>query len=148
MAVGRGAHGCRRGVASGQALVQPGFERGGAEQAAGDAREDFPDVDGAEVSRDIGEVGGGGALLQCAGELPAVVDQRADEAEEAAGAAGCVGAGGRPILVRIGAVGWAGGGGRGGHERDRSISGGAVARNIFPITFLTEPICRKISFPA
>jgi hypothetical protein len=33
---------------------------------------------GAEVSRDVGEVGGGGALLQRGGELPAVVDQRSD----------------------------------------------------------------------
>jgi hypothetical protein len=69
--------------------------------------------------------------LQRAGELPAVVDQRADEAEEAAGAGGCIGAGGGPILVRIRAIGWDGGGGRGGHERDRSIGGRAVARNSF-----------------
>jgi hypothetical protein len=67
---------------------RPGFERGGAKQAAGDAREDFPDVDGAEVPRDVGEVGGGGALLQRGGELPAVVHQRAQEAEEARGAGG------------------------------------------------------------
>ena len=133
LAAGRGAHGGRRGLPRGRALVQPGFERGGAEQAAGDARDDFPDVDGAEVPRDVGEVGGGGALLQRDGELPAVVDQRPDEAEEAPGAGGCVRAGGWPILVGIGAVGWDGGGGRGGHERNRSIGGGAVTRRLFPI---------------
>jgi hypothetical protein len=31
-----------------------------------------------------------------------------------------------------------GGGRRGGHERDKNIGGGAVARNIFPITQLTK----------
>jgi hypothetical protein len=70
------------------------------------------------------------ALLQRGGELPAIVDQRADEGEEAPGAAGCVRTGGRPILVGIGAVGWDGGG-RGGHERNMNLSGGSVARNIF-----------------
>jgi hypothetical protein len=140
LARGWGARGGCCGLLADKAAGQSGFERGGAKQAAGNAREDFPDVDGAEVSRDVGKVGGGGALLQRAGELPAVVDQRADEAEETPGAAGCVRAGGRPILVRIGAVGWNGGGGRGGHERDRSISGGLVARNIFPITQLTKQL--------
>ena len=52
---------------------------GGAKQPAGDACEDFSDVDGAEVPRDVGEVGRGGALLQRGGQLSAVVDQRADE---------------------------------------------------------------------
>ena len=100
-------------------------------QAAGDAREDLPDVDDAEVPRDVGEVGRGGALLQRGGEVPAVGDQRADEGEEVPGAAGCVGAGGRPILVRIGAVGWTGSGGRGGHGRSKTIIGGDVSRKIF-----------------
>jgi hypothetical protein len=54
--------------------------------------------------------------------LPAVVDQRAQETEQAAGAGGCVRAGGRPILVRIGAVGWDGGG-RGGHRRNKTHTG-------------------------
>ena len=56
--------GGRCGLLPGEAAGQPGLERCGAEQAAGDAREDFPDVEGAKVSRDIGGVGGGGALLQ------------------------------------------------------------------------------------
>jgi len=130
LATGWGARGGWCGRLAGEAAGQSGFERGGAKQAAGDAREDFPNVDGAEVSRDVGEVGGGGALLQRVGQLPAIVDQRADEGEEAPGAAGCVRAGGRPILVRIGAIGL-GCGGRSGHERDENIGGGAVARNIF-----------------
>ena len=62
--------------ARGWVADQPGFERGGAKQAAGDAREDLSDVAGAEVARDVGEVGRGGALLQRGGQVPAVVDQR------------------------------------------------------------------------
>jgi hypothetical protein len=53
---------------------QLGLERRGAKQAAGDAREDFSDVDDAEVPRDVGEVGRGGPLLQRGGEVPAVGD--------------------------------------------------------------------------
>ena len=109
---------CRR-LADG-AADQPGLERGGAKQAAGDAGEDFSDFAGAEVPRGVVEVGRGGALLQRGGQVPAVVDQRADEGEEAEGAGGCVRAGGRPVLVGIGAVGWAGGGGRVGHGRGRT----------------------------
>src|ERR1700734_2900116 len=107
---------------SGRGPVRPAGGGGG--------REDCPEGEGAEVSRDIGGVGGGGALLQCAGELPAVVDQRAQQPEEASGAGGCVSAGGRPILVRIGAVGFDGAG-RGGHGRNMNLCEGSVARNIF-----------------
>jgi hypothetical protein len=82
--MGRSGRG-RCGLLPGEAAGQSGLERGGAQQAAGDAREDLSDVDGAEVSRDIGGVGGGGALLQRAGELPAVIDQRAQEGEKASG---------------------------------------------------------------
>ena len=65
LATGWGARdGGRCGLLAGEAAGQSGLERGGAQQAAGDAREDFPDVEGAKVSRDIGGVGGGGALLQ------------------------------------------------------------------------------------
>ena len=100
-------------------------------QASGDAGENLRDVDGAEVSRDIGKVGGGGALLQRAGELAAVVDQGAEDGEEAGGADGDVGGDGWPILVGIGGVGWCGGGGWRGHERNKNIGDGAVSRNIF-----------------
>jgi len=103
-ASGGGGQGGRWGRLADGVADQPGLERG-AKQAAGDARDDFSDVDDAEVPRDVGEVGLGGALLQRGGQVPAVGDQRADEGEEAPGAAGCVGAGGRPILVAIGAVG-------------------------------------------
>lgn len=57
----------------------PGFERLGTEEAAGDARQDQGDVAGAEGVRSAAERGG---------ELFAVVNELADEAEEAAGAAG------------------------------------------------------------
>ena len=76
------------GVQSGGVADYPGFERLGTEEAAGDAREEQGDVTGAERGRIDPERGG---------ELPAVVDELADEAEEAAGAAGfgiCGGLGG------------------------------------------------------
>ena len=76
------------GVQSGGVADYPGFERLGTEEAAGDAREEQGDVTGAERGRIDPERGG---------ELPAVVDEPADEAEEAAGAAGfgiCGGLGG------------------------------------------------------
>ena len=57
---------------------QLGLERGGAKQAAGDARDNFSDVDGAEVARDVGEVSRGGALLRRGGQMPAVGDERAE----------------------------------------------------------------------
>ena len=67
------------GVQSGGCADYPGFERLGTEEAAGDAREDQGDVAGAER---------GGIAAERGGELPAVVDELADEAEEAAGTAG------------------------------------------------------------
>ena len=81
------------------------------------------------------------SCAQRAGELPAVVDQRANEAEEAAGAAGCVRTSGWPIVVGIRAAGLNGGVGRGGHERDKNIGGGAVARNIF-----LEQLQRRVGY--
>src|SRR5271166_5466919 len=114
-------------VLTGAPEEEPGFERGGALQAAGDAREDQPDIDGAGVSRDGEEVRGGRALLQCGGELLAEVDELV--AEEEAGAPVCLGDGDRPILVRIGAVGLGGGGWRGGHERNKNTDEDAMSRN-------------------
>ena len=76
------------GVQSGGVADYPGFERLGTEEAAGDAREEQGDVTGAERGRIYPERGG---------ELPAVVDEPADEAEKAAGTAGfgiCSGLGG------------------------------------------------------
>ena len=101
-------------------------------QAAGDAREDQPDIDGAGVARDAGEACGGRVLLQRGGKLLAVVDELADEAEEEAGASGSVVGGGRPILGRIGGVGL-GGGWRGGHERNKNINEGADVKEFFHI---------------
>jgi hypothetical protein len=51
--MGRSGGQCGR-LADGVA-EQLGLERGGAKQAAGDARDNFSDVDGAEVARDVGE---------------------------------------------------------------------------------------------
>ncbi len=70
--------------------AQPGLQRRGATQATGDAGEDDAEIGGAEGSGELNEAWGGGALLNRAGELPAVVDQFADEAEDAADGAGDV----------------------------------------------------------
>ena len=70
LARGWGGQGGQRGRLADGAADQPGLERGGAKQATGDAREDFSDVDGAEVPRDFGEVGRGcvvAARRRCAG---------------------------------------------------------------------------------
>src|SRR5271166_577781 len=61
----------------------PGFERVGEQQAAGDASEDQADVACTERPRDGGEVGGG-APLQGGGELLAVIDELAHDVEDAA----------------------------------------------------------------
>jgi hypothetical protein len=67
------------GVYAGGCADDPDFECLGKERAPGDAREDQGDIAGAE------RVGIG---AERDGDLPAVVDEPADEAEEAAGAAG------------------------------------------------------------
>lgn len=57
------------------------FQRGGALQGAGYARQDLGEVIGAEGEN--GEVGVvGGALIEGGGELLAVVDKLADEVEK------------------------------------------------------------------
>ncbi len=104
-----------------------GFEGRGATQAAGDAGEDGGEVGGAEGFGEEGEARGGGALLDRAGELLAVVDQFADEAKDAAEAAGCVCVGPRWIGVR----GCGGGLGGGGHELNENTKGGALSRKRF-----------------
>jgi hypothetical protein len=60
---------------------EPRFERIGAVQAAGDAREDQRDIGGAEAGYDGAGVGEG-ALPDRGGEFLAVVDELADEAEQ------------------------------------------------------------------
>ena len=117
------ARGLRAGGARGRgfrvravgALEQPCLERVGALQATGDGGQDQRDIGGAEAEFDGGEVGG--ALLQRCGQLPAVVDQLADQAEQAADRAGRVRAG------RNGRGLGDGGGGRGGHGRNNSTGG-------------------------
>ena len=75
------------------ALAEPGFQGRGAVQAGGDAGEDDGEVGGAEGSGEPGKSRGGGALLDRAGEVPAVVDQPAEHAEDAADTVGRVRAG-------------------------------------------------------
>ena len=108
-------------------MAERGFEGRGATQAVGDAGEDDGEVGGAEGSGEEREAWGGGALLNRAGELLAVVDQFADEAEDAAEAAGygCGGPG------RIGVCGWGGGLGGGGHERNKNMGGEGPSRKMF-----------------
>jgi hypothetical protein len=76
-------------VGSRRQLHDPGFERAGAQQATGDAREDQPDVARAKGKRDGGEVVGG-ALLKGGGEFLAVIDELAHQVDEAPEAAGFV----------------------------------------------------------
>ena len=83
------------------AAEEPGFERGGAQQGAGDAGEDQRDAGGAELAAMEAWVIAEAAAANGVGEEGAVVDQPADQAEQTADAAG------------IG--GW--GGGRVGHRR-------------------------------
>ena len=82
------ADGRRREVLAARgAPAEPGFQGRGATQAIGDAGEDDGEIGGAEGPGEQGKARGGGALLDRAGELLAVVDQFADEAEDAAEAA-------------------------------------------------------------
>jgi hypothetical protein len=74
-----GAAGQAEAGRSGGAADKPGFECLGAEQAAGDAREDLRYVAGAEWVR---------VAAECGCELPAVVDELPDEDEDAAEAVG------------------------------------------------------------
>ena len=53
LARGRGGQGGQGGRLADGVADEPGLERGGAKQAAGDAREDLCDVAGAEVPRDV-----------------------------------------------------------------------------------------------
>jgi hypothetical protein len=88
------------------AADDPGLERLGAMQAAGDAGEDQCHLGGAEAGGD--EVGlGEGTPPDRGGELAAVLDELADEAEEAATTAGF---GGRERSA-----------GRVGHERNQNM---------------------------
>ena len=108
VALGGGRQGAaaRRGVQAGGVADDPGFECLGAEEAAGDVREDHGDICGAERV---------GVVAERGGKVSAVVDERTDESEEAAGAAGF----------------GVGGGLGGGHVGQMSMGPGLVARNFF-----------------
>src|SRR5215472_4628069 len=86
-APGRSAASRGRRIRAVGVLHEPRLERLGAEQAEGDARQDQPDVAGAEGAGGDSEVGGDAALLQRGGEFLAVVDEPADQPEQAPEAA-------------------------------------------------------------
>ena len=122
LAWGRQADGRRLQVlAAGGAPAEPGFERGGAEQTAGDAGEDQREIAGAEDCGDEGEAGEdmrvGGVLAQRVGEILAVGDERADEAEDLADAR-------RHGPMGIGLDGCDRGGGGVEHERNKNTKRG------------------------
>jgi hypothetical protein len=104
--------------------AQPGLQRRGATQATGDAGEDDSEIGSAEGSGELNEAWGGGAALNRLGELPAVVDQFADEAKDAVDGTGYARAG----PVRIGSCGRGGSLGRGRHERNRNTSEALLSR--------------------
>ena len=108
LAVGGSARRRGLGVQPGGLADDPGFECLGTEQAAGDAREDQGDIAGAERV---------GVAAERGGDLPAVVDEPADEAEEAAGAAG-FGVGGLS----------------GGHAPHKHRTAARVRKILFPVT--------------
>ena len=87
-AIGRCADISRRRGLPHRAADQFGFAPVGQPQASGDAREEQRDVSCAEMQRDGEDGYGAAALLQCAGEVRAVVDEFAEEAEQACGVDG------------------------------------------------------------
>ena len=108
-------------AATGGAPEEPGFERGGAEQTAGDAGEDQRDIAGVEDAGNEGEagedIGVGGVLLEGVGEVPAIGDERFEEAEDLADARGD-----GPIGIGLGGGGRSGGGVA--HERNKNTKSG------------------------
>jgi hypothetical protein len=112
-------------VAAGGAAEEPGFECRGAEQTAGEAGEDQGDVAGAEDAGDEGEAREDmrvcGVLLEGVGEVPAVGDQRAEEAEDLADASRL-----GPIGIGLARRDRCSGGGC--HERNKNTEGGRWAR--------------------
>ena len=129
---GRGWAGGALGLLMGGSFLEPGLQRHGEAETAGDAGEDDADVRGAEAAGDIedGEAGGSGA--ERVGEFLAESDQGADEAEQAERA------GGQPDRVGRGVLGWIGGVRGGLHGRSKSTDGGGKSRYFFPIITLTK----------
>ncbi len=108
-------------LAAGGALAEPVFERGGAEQAAGDAGEDQREIGGGKSCDDEGEAGeemrSGAVLAQRVGEVPAVGDEGAEEAKDLADARGH-----DPIGIGLEGFGRCGGGVE--HERNKNTKRG------------------------
>ena len=79
-------------AAAGGAVLEPLFERGGSEKAAGDAGEHQGNIPAAEDCGEEAEEGEevrhGGVLVEGVGEILAVGDERADDAEDLADARG------------------------------------------------------------
>jgi hypothetical protein len=95
-------------LAAGGEPAEPSFERGGAGQGAGDAREDQREAGGGEGNGDVGEAGKetrvGSVLAQRVGEIDAVGDERAEEGEAPAGTRGQ-----GPIGIELEGIGRCGG---------------------------------------
>jgi hypothetical protein len=117
VARGRGATGRGLRVQTDGVADEPFFERVGAVQALGDARDDPREVAGAEAACAGVGVDGAAGVLERGSEFLAVIDELADEREEAPDAAAVVCA----ARVGIGLGDWFGGGRRGGHERNENI---------------------------
>ena len=105
-------------MAAGGTLAEPGFERGGAHQAAGEAAEDHAEIGGLEPIDERPGQRLGGMLANRGGEQGAIGDEPADDADDTADGAGFGGGDG------------GGGGGRGlgggsGLCRGRGGHGGA-----------------------
>ena len=95
-------------MAAGGTLAEPGFERGGAHQAAGEAAEDHAEIAGLEPIDERPGQWLGGVLTNRGGEQGAIGDEPADDADDTADAAGFGGGGGGLIGMGDGS------GGRGG----------------------------------
>ena len=111
-----------QGFGSGRAALRrkSRFERVGAEQGDGNARQDQRDVACTEARRGAGGAVGEAARLERGGEFLAVVDELADEAKQAGETAAPVGAR-RPGARRGCGVK---GVGCGWHERNKAMNGG------------------------
>ena len=81
-------------MAAGGTLAEPGFERGGAHQAAGEAAEDHAEIAGLEPIDERPGQWLGGVLTNRGGEQGAIGDEPADDADDTADAAGFGGGGG------------------------------------------------------
>ena len=98
-------------------FAEPGLQRGGAHQAAGEAAEDRVEIDGSEPKGDRPGQRLGGMLANRGGEHGAIADEPSDNGDDTADAAGSDAEGARLIGLR-GGSGW--GRGRGGASVSRT----------------------------